>query len=145
MLIGILVYRDLDLDGLRAAFVNSARTTIMVMFIIATASLFGWVLAVLQAPTQLAELLAPAMVSPLLTLILIAIMLLCARHLHGHGAADLDHDAHIPPHRHRSRNGSGPIRYHVHASAWYRAADAPGRLGVVRGLCSARVSRSATR
>ncbi|WP_137681298.1 TRAP transporter large permease [Aurantiacibacter suaedae] len=76
LLIGILVYRDLDLAGLRAAFMNSARTTIMVMFIIATASLFGWVLAVLQAPTQLAELLAPAMASPLLTLILIAVMLL---------------------------------------------------------------------
>ena len=61
---------------MRAAFVNSARTTIMVMFIIATASLFGWVLAVLQAPTQLAALLEPAMTSPLLTLLLIAFMLL---------------------------------------------------------------------
>ena len=76
LLVGAFVYRELDRERLRAAFVNSARTTIMVMFIIATASLFGWVLAVLQAPAQLAELLAPAMTSPLLTLVLIAAMLL---------------------------------------------------------------------
>ena len=76
IIIGTLVYRELDLGGLRAAFINSARTTAMVMLIIATASLFGWVLAVLQAPAQLAELLAPAMSSPFLTLILVAAMLL---------------------------------------------------------------------
>lgn len=74
--VGMLVYRDLDLARLRLAFVNSARTTVMVMFIIAAASLFGWVLAVLQAPAQLAELLAPAMQSPALTLLMIALMLL---------------------------------------------------------------------
>ncbi|KLE31296.1 hypothetical protein AAW00_14045 [Aurantiacibacter luteus] len=76
LIIGAFVYGDLDLARIRLAFVNSARTTIMVMFIIATAALFGWVLAVLQAPAQLAELLAPAMTSPLLTLLLIAAMLL---------------------------------------------------------------------
>ena len=36
-------------------------------------SQFGGVLAVLQAPTQLAELLAPAMTSPLLMLLVITI------------------------------------------------------------------------
>ncbi|MXO64502.1 TRAP transporter large permease [Altericroceibacterium endophyticum] len=76
IVVGAFVYRELDLTRLIAAFMNSARTTIMVMFIIATASLFGWVLAVLQAPAQLAELLAPAMANPFLTLILIAAMLL---------------------------------------------------------------------
>lgn len=76
LLIGTLVYRALDWQTLKLAFINSARTTVMVMFIIAAASLFGWVLAVLKAPEQLADLLAPAMVSPVLTLLLIAVMLL---------------------------------------------------------------------
>lgn len=76
LLVGIVVYRDLDFARITLAFVNSARTTVMVMFIIAAASLFGWILAVLQAPAQLAALLAPAMQSPALTLLLIALMLL---------------------------------------------------------------------
>jgi tripartite ATP-independent transporter DctM subunit len=76
LLVGIFLYRSLGWDRLKLAFINSARTTVMVMFIIAAASLFGWVLAVLQAPAQLAELLAPAMTSPALTLLLIVAMLL---------------------------------------------------------------------
>ncbi|RIV84128.1 TRAP transporter large permease [Aurantiacibacter xanthus] len=76
LLVGLFLYRDLDLARLKLAFLNSARTTVMVMFIIAAASLFGWVLAVLQAPAQLADLLAPAMQSPALTLLTIALMLL---------------------------------------------------------------------
>jgi tripartite ATP-independent transporter DctM subunit len=76
LLVGIVLYRSLDWNRLKLAFVNSARTTVMVMFIIAAGSLFGWVLAVLQAPAQLAELLAPAMTSPALTLLLIVAMLL---------------------------------------------------------------------
>lgn len=76
MLVGMFLYRALNWERLKLAFVNSARTTVMVMFIIASASLFGWVLAVLQAPAQLAELMAPAMVSPALTLLVIVLMLL---------------------------------------------------------------------
>lgn len=76
LLIAVFVYRDMDMKRLKLAFLNSARTTVMVMFVIAAASLFGWVLAVLQAPGQLADLLAPAMNSPALTLMLIALMLL---------------------------------------------------------------------
>lgn len=76
LLIGIFFYRELGLEQLKMAILGSARTTAMVMFIIASASLFGWVLAVLQAPEMLASLLEPAMVSPALTLLLIVVMLL---------------------------------------------------------------------
>lgn len=76
LLIGVVVYRELDWRRIKLAFVNSARTTVMVMFIIAGASLFGWLLAVLKAPQQLALLLEPAMVSPALTLLIILLMLL---------------------------------------------------------------------
>ena len=76
LLIGLVLYRDLGLKELWVAINNAAKTTTMVMFIIAAASLFGWVLAVLQAPQMLAELFEPAMVSPLLTVLLIVAMLL---------------------------------------------------------------------
>jgi tripartite ATP-independent transporter DctM subunit len=76
LLIGTFFYRELGPQKLRDAIINSARTSAMVMFIIAAASLFGWVLAVLKAPTMLAELLAPAMTSPVLTLLIIVAMLL---------------------------------------------------------------------
>lgn len=76
LLIGVVFYRELGRKQLTKAILNSARTSAMVMFIIAAASLFGWVLAVLKAPTMLADLLAPAMTSPVLTLLIIVVMLL---------------------------------------------------------------------
>ena len=72
----MFLYRELNWQRLKLAFINSARTTVMVVFISTAASLFGWILAVLKAPEQLAEFLAPAMVSPALTLLVIAAMLL---------------------------------------------------------------------
>jgi len=76
LLVGMLVYRELTVKKLKAAITSAAKTTSMVMFIISAAALFGWVLAVLKAPERLAELLEPAMVSPVLTLLIILAMLL---------------------------------------------------------------------
>ena len=55
---------------------NSVRTTAMVMIIIGAAGAFGWLLALLQAPTQLAELLRGITENPILLLLLINLVLL---------------------------------------------------------------------
>jgi TRAP-type mannitol/chloroaromatic compound transport system permease large subunit len=57
ILVALLVYRSLTWEGFFAATTASVRTTAMVMIIIGAAGAFGWLLALLQAPTQLAELL----------------------------------------------------------------------------------------
>lgn len=76
LLVGWLVYRELDWRNLKLAIASATRTTSIVMFIIATASLFGWVLAMLQAPEKLASLLEPFTGSPVLMLMIIVLMLL---------------------------------------------------------------------
>ena len=76
ILVALLVYRSLTWEGFVAATVASVRTTAMVMIVIGAAGAFGWLLALLQAPTQLADLLRGITENPLLLLLLINIVLL---------------------------------------------------------------------
>ena len=76
LVIGIVVYRSLGAGALGRALTSALRTTSMVMFVIAAAALFGWILAILQAPERLADLMAPLMGNPLATLLLLNLVLL---------------------------------------------------------------------
>jgi len=76
ILIAMFVYRSLTWERFVAATTASVRTTAMVMIVIGAASAFGWLLALLQAPTQLAELLHGITENPLLLLLLINLVLL---------------------------------------------------------------------
>ena len=76
ILVALLVYRSLTWEGFLAATTASVRTTAMVMIIIGAAGAFGWLLALLQAPTQLAELLRGITENPILLLLLINLVLL---------------------------------------------------------------------
>ncbi|MDG1654494.1 MAG: TRAP transporter large permease [Luminiphilus sp.] len=76
LLVALLVYRSLTWEGFFAATTASVRTTAMVMIIIGAAGAFGWLLAVLQAPAQLADLLRGITENPILLLLLINLVLL---------------------------------------------------------------------
>ena len=76
ILVALLVYRSLTWEGFFAATTASVRTTAMVMIIIGAAGAFGWLLALLQAPTQLAVLLRGITENPILLLLLINLVLL---------------------------------------------------------------------
>ena len=76
ILVALLVYRSLTWEGFFAATTASVRTTAMVMIIIGAAGAFGWLLAVLQAPAQLANLLRGITENPILLLLLINLVLL---------------------------------------------------------------------
>jgi tripartite ATP-independent transporter DctM subunit len=76
ILVALLVYRSLTWEGFFAATTASVRTTAMVMIIIGAAGAFGWLLAVLQAPAQLADLLRGITENPILLLLLINLVLL---------------------------------------------------------------------
>ena len=76
ILVALFVYRSLTWEGFMAATTASVRTTAMVMIVIGAAGAFGWLLALLQAPTQLADLLRGITENPLLLLLLINIVLL---------------------------------------------------------------------
>ncbi|ANU07335.1 TRAP transporter large permease [Paraurantiacibacter namhicola] len=76
VLVGALVYRSLGLKGFFEAAQKSVRTASMVLFIIAAATAFGFALALLEVPAELAALIGLMTDNPILTLLIINVMLL---------------------------------------------------------------------
>lgn len=74
MFVATVVYRELSLKALVRAFVTAARTTAVVMFLVAAAMVSAWLITVANLPTQVVDLLRPLLDHQ--TLLLIAIMLL---------------------------------------------------------------------
>ncbi|MBX9615310.1 MAG: TRAP transporter large permease [Caulobacteraceae bacterium] len=76
LVIALIVYRTLGFRGFTTAAQNAVKTTAMVMLIIGSAAAFGWLLALLEAPEQLATLLQTLTDNPILILLLINLILL---------------------------------------------------------------------
>ncbi len=76
IVIGSVVYRSLGWTEMREATLQSARTTAMVMLIIASASAFGFALALLEVPVLLSAMIRMMTENPLLTLLIINLILL---------------------------------------------------------------------
>lgn len=76
LVIAVIVYRTLGFKGFTTAAQNAVKTTAMVMLIIGSAAAFGWLLALLEAPEQLAALLQTLTDNPILILLLINLILL---------------------------------------------------------------------
>lgn len=69
-----VVYRELKLQALLRIFVTAARTTAVVMFLVASAMVSAWLVTVANLPAQMVDLLRPLLDNQ--TLLLMAIMLL---------------------------------------------------------------------
>ena len=76
VLVSVLVYRSLGWTGFWEAAQKSVRTASMVLFIIAAATAFGFALALLEVPAELAGLIGAITENPILTLLIINLMLL---------------------------------------------------------------------
>jgi tripartite ATP-independent transporter DctM subunit len=74
LFVATVVYRELKLHQLYEVFVSAAKTTAVIMFLVAAAMVSAWLITVAQIPAELVSLLQPFMDHP--TLLLIAIMLL---------------------------------------------------------------------
>lgn len=74
--VAFFVYRSLGYGGFRLAVAGAVRTTSMVMMIIGSAAAFGWLLALLEGPSQLADLLLSITDDPIMLLLLVNVMLL---------------------------------------------------------------------
>lgn len=75
-IIALFVYRDLKFRDVPKVFVDSGRITIMLMFIITNAMLFGHVLTTEQIPQQVSELIVGWGMSAWMFLIVVNILLL---------------------------------------------------------------------
>lgn len=71
----VLYYRELSLKQLLKVSAAAARTTAVVMLIVATASAVGWFITMAQIPAQMTALFEPLIDSPILLLLCINIFL----------------------------------------------------------------------
>jgi C4-dicarboxylate transporter DctM subunit len=74
--IGLFFYRDLKWRNLPAILMSSMRTTGVIMFIVAVAYSFAWVMASEQIPAQLTKALLLLTDNPIVLLLIINVMLL---------------------------------------------------------------------
>jgi tripartite ATP-independent transporter DctM subunit len=74
LFVSTVVYRELRLRALVHIFVTAARTTAVVMFLVAAAMVSAWLITVANLPAQMVELLRPLLDNP--TLLMLAIMAL---------------------------------------------------------------------
>ena len=69
-------YRELSFRDLLRVSARAARTTAVVMLIVATATAVGWFITIAQIPNQVTDLFRPLIDSPVLLLLAINIFLL---------------------------------------------------------------------
>jgi tripartite ATP-independent transporter DctM subunit len=74
LFVATVIYRELKLSDLYDVFLTAAKTTSVVMFLVAAAMVSAWMITVADLPSLVTELLEPLMDSP--TLLLLAIMAL---------------------------------------------------------------------
>jgi TRAP-type transport system large permease protein len=72
--VAAVVYRELSFKQLLEVFIAAARTTAVVMFLVAAAMVSAWLITVADMPTKMVALLKPFLDNP--TLLLVAIMVL---------------------------------------------------------------------
>jgi tripartite ATP-independent transporter DctM subunit len=74
LLISTLVYRELSFKDLYPLFVSSAKTSAIVMFLVAAAMVSAWLITVANLPAQLITLLQPLLDSPRLLMLTIMVI-----------------------------------------------------------------------
>ena len=75
LFVAMVVYRELRVGQLYAIFVTAAKTTAVIMFLVAAAMVSAWLITIADLPSKVTDLLAPFMENK--TLLMLAIMLLC--------------------------------------------------------------------
>ncbi len=70
----MFIYKGIRLSDLYGLMLNAAKTTAVIMFLVAAASVSAWLIAAANIPAQLSELLAPVMHNQ--TLLILTLMLL---------------------------------------------------------------------
>lgn len=72
LFISLFIYKELKISQLYKVLVSSAKTTSVVMLLVAAAQVSGWLITIAELPQQITELLEPLLDSP--TLLLFVIM-----------------------------------------------------------------------
>jgi tripartite ATP-independent transporter DctM subunit len=76
LVLGMLVYREIEFKDLISVVMDTIRTTSMVVYIISAAAIFGWLLGREQVPQSVAQLLFSISQDPDVILLIIIVFLL---------------------------------------------------------------------
>jgi TRAP-type transport system large permease protein len=76
LVISLVVYREIGLKDIVPIMISAAKTTAVVMFLVAAAMVSAWMITVAQLPAQLTELLQPLLDSPRLLMFCIMIIVI---------------------------------------------------------------------
>ena len=74
LFVSTVIYKELEFSHIYRVFVAAARTSSVVMFLVAAAAVSAWLITVANIPSQVVALMQPLIGSP--TLLMFAIMLL---------------------------------------------------------------------
>jgi TRAP-type transport system large permease protein len=74
LFVATVVYREMKLSQLYGVFVSAAKTTAVIMFLVAAASVSAWLITVAALPQELISLLTPFLDSPILLMFLIMLL-----------------------------------------------------------------------
>jgi len=77
LLVSTFVYRELTWAQLVAVFVTAARTTAVIMFLVAAAMVSAWLITAADIPSKMVALLEPLSESPTLLLLAIMVLVMC--------------------------------------------------------------------
>jgi TRAP-type transport system large permease protein len=76
MLVAKFVYREMNWTQMYQALVSSARTTAVIMFLVAAAMVSAWLITIAQLPQELIALLEPLLGQPMLLMIVIMLVVI---------------------------------------------------------------------
>jgi TRAP-type transport system large permease protein len=76
LLVSVFVYGEIKLKNLTPIFVSAAKTSAVVMFLVAAAMVSAWMITVAQLPAQLTALLQPLLDSPKLLMFCIMVIVM---------------------------------------------------------------------
>ncbi len=74
--VGLFVYREIKPSELYGLCLNAAKTTAVIMFLVAAASVSAWLIAAANIPAQMAELLQPFMHNKTLLVFILMVLVL---------------------------------------------------------------------
>ncbi|WP_152633832.1 TRAP transporter large permease subunit [Escherichia coli] len=75
LFVGVFIYRGINLGSIYGLMLNAAKTTAVIMFLVAAASVSAWLIAAADIPAQLTELLAPVMHSQILLILTLMLLI----------------------------------------------------------------------
>ncbi len=76
LFVAMVIYREMNMKNLYEVFVSAAKTTAIVMFLVAAAMVSAWLITVAQIPDQMVALLQPFLGNQTLLLIIIMILVM---------------------------------------------------------------------